>query len=297
MISIHHGDCLTLVPAGPTASVDACITDPPYAGIDRSYGRFTEAEWWELMMPVCQQVRRVLKPTGSAKFVLQPNWNKTGQMSAWVWRFLLWAIDNWNVVQVAYWWNTCTMPGGPTDVGLMRNTVKYLIWCGPPDCYRNQDAVLWEPLTDRIDLERQAARVTRRKSYPSGHGKNIQVMAAAALRRGGVTPMNLFPIAHASHNEPFKSRIFAHAARTPYVLADWWVRYITPPGGMVLDPFVGTGTTMLAAYLNGRDGIGFDQDAMYVDIALDRIDQAMHVREAEAAAGRTQQEASSEGHG
>lgn len=49
------------------------------------------------------------------------------------------------------------------------------------------------------------------------------------------------------------------------------VRLVTPPGGLVLDPFVGSGTTMLAASQEGLRGIGVDQSAEYLAIAEGRL--------------------------
>jgi DNA modification methylase len=55
---------------------------------------------------------------------------------------------------------------------------------------------------------------------------------------------------------------------------DWWVRYISPPGGTVLDPFIGSGTVGIAAMENGRDCIGIERDPGYHDIAARRIAEA-----------------------
>ena len=49
------------------------------------------------------------------------------------------------------------------------------------------------------------------------------------------------------------------------------VKMITPPGGVVLDPFVGSGSTGIAAVLEGHDFIGIDTDATYLEIARARI--------------------------
>lgn len=51
----------------------------------------------------------------------------------------------------------------------------------------------------------------------------------------------------------------------------WLVRLVTPPGGVVLDPFTGSGTTLMAAVLEGFSGIGIEQDAEYIEIARRRI--------------------------
>ena len=88
MYTIHCGNCLDILPTIPAQSVDAVITDPPYPEISRDYGRMTEAQWWDMMMGVCAEVRRVLKPTGSAVFILQPNSRKVGSMRGWLWEFM-----------------------------------------------------------------------------------------------------------------------------------------------------------------------------------------------------------------
>jgi DNA modification methylase len=64
-------------------SIDAIITDPIYPEIDREYGRLTERQWHALMREVVAECRRVLKPKGSAVFILQPNAEKIGQMRLW----------------------------------------------------------------------------------------------------------------------------------------------------------------------------------------------------------------------
>jgi DNA modification methylase len=57
----------------------------------------------------------------------------------------------------------------------------------------------------------------------------------------------------------------------PIELMRWLVRLITPPGGVVLDPFTGSGTTGCAATLEGFDFVGFEREAEYVAIAEARI--------------------------
>ena len=113
-----------------------------------------EEQWLEMMQGVVTQCRRIIKPKGSAVFILQPNYRKIGEMRLWLWEFLVWAAKEWNLVQDVFWWTTDMLPASGTNrkQGLLRQSVKMCIWLGPTDCYRNQDAVLWEP------SDRHAAR-------------------------------------------------------------------------------------------------------------------------------------------
>lgn len=62
-----------------------------------------------------------------------------------------------------------------------------------------------------------------------------------------------------------------HPTVKPLALMRYLVRLVTPPNGTVLDPFLGSGTTAIAAVLEGRDWIGIEREAEYCDIARARI--------------------------
>jgi DNA modification methylase len=273
-VQLIRGDCLEVLPTLPAASVDAVITDPPYPEIDRPYGCLTEAQWFTLMDAVVPECRRVLKPTGSAVFVLQPNSRKVGSMRTWLWRFMADWGERWNMVQDAWWWNPSALPtAGATDKGMMRQSVKACVWLGPADCYRCQDAVLWSE-SDRNKADRAAGRFNR-QDYHAGwrpnskpRQLNLATLADAAVRRGGVTPFNLIPIGSGGNLGKGNN---GHAARTPISLADYWVRYISPPGGVVLDPFAGSGTVPMAALARGRSAIAIEKYAPYWPILESRV--------------------------
>jgi site-specific DNA-methyltransferase (adenine-specific) len=65
-----------------------------------------------------------------------------------------------------------------------------------------------------------------------------------------------------------------HPTVKPVALMRWLVRLATPKGGVVLDPFMGSGSTGIAAKLEGFDFLGIDLDPDYVRIAQARIDHA-----------------------
>jgi DNA modification methylase len=271
LIDLRLGDCLGILPTIPDASVDAVITDPPYPEITREYGRWTEAEWHELMRGVVAEVRRILKPRGSAVFVLQPNSRKMGSLRAWPYEFQSWAIREWNIVQDVYWWNTTALPkcGQVRTRALPRPSVKLCVWLGSSHCFRDIDRVL-KPLSASMqECDPDKQRNTSSPSCWRGHVRpRVQrrsEMVRRAQERGGSTPFNLLPIANAHSHDSGGAR--GHGSATPLDLCDWWTRYIVPPGGVICDPFMGSGTTGEAALKHGHDYIGIEKHEPYFRMA------------------------------
>lgn len=262
-----QGDCRKELTKLDNDSVDLILTDPPYPEIDREYGRMTEVEWHELMRVVVTEGRRVLKPTGSMVIILQPNFEKVGTMRLWLWEFVAWAGREWNLIQNAYWWSYDAMPlaGSSRTKGLMRHSVKTCVWLGSPNCFRNQENVLWLP-SDNVFAEGKSEKALR--ETPSGRTYRDGRIAETVDDRGGTTPFNLLPVpvggTAATSN--------GHPASTPYDVAAWWVKYLLPPEGVLLDCFAGSGT-MLAAGLDfgASQVIGIEKEKKYLRIAEKRI--------------------------
>ena len=66
----------------------------------------------------------------------------------------------------------------------------------------------------------------------------------------------------------------SHPTVKPVALMRWLVRLVTPPGGVILDPFTGSGTTGIAAVQEGFDFIGIERKAEYVAITSSRLEAA-----------------------
>lgn len=265
--TIYHGDCLTVLPSLPDASVDFVFTDPPYPEISRPYGRWTEAEWRTIMDAVVNEYRRLLKPTGSAMFVLQPNSEKVGRMRSWLWEFMAYWSREWNQVQDLWWWNVRCLPlGGTTEeAGMSRPSLKAIVWLGDPECYRNRAAVAWE-LSYRTATNKLADRAIR--VAPSGRSTDTATMYDKCRARGDVSPFNVWPISGVCNDS------VGHPAQTPVELVDRMVAYACPPGGIVLDPFFGAGTTGVACKETGRRCIGIEKEADYCASSVKRIEAA-----------------------
>lgn len=76
-------------------------------------------------------------------------------------------------------------------------------------------------------------------------------------------------------NRGLKRRKNPHPTVKPIALMRYLCKLITPPGGLILDPFAGSGSTGKAAVLEGFDFIGIEREAEYVEIARARIEHAL----------------------
>jgi DNA modification methylase len=78
------------------------------------------------------------------------------------------------------------------------------------------------------------------------------------------------------HHHPPRLVANIHPTVKPIALMRWLVTLVTPQGGMVLDPFCGSGSTGAAAVLEGRTFLGIERDERYIDIACARITHWAH---------------------
>src|SRR3954452_10415557 len=112
-----------------------------------------------------------------------------------------------------------------------KTAVKWLVWLGPADCFRDQDAVLRtpsEPVTTR-------QRPDDPRGSPSGRTRRMGRMHRTALERGGSVPPNCLVIPKGGGSPGSED----HPAVTPMALCEWLCRYLLPEKGVLLDPFCG----------------------------------------------------------
>jgi len=112
-----------------------------------------------------------------------------------------------------------------------------------------------QPTTERKPIDDGGNYGTSRQSGLGGHGDS-----GSAAR--------FFYCAKASKSERGEGN--NHPTVKPLALMRYLCRLITPPGGVILDPFVGSGSTLLAARSEGFKSIGIDIDPQYCDIAVNR---------------------------
>jgi DNA modification methylase len=147
----------------------------------------------------------------------------------------------------------------------LKVAVKWCVWLGPASCFRNQKAVLKTP-SDHITSR---TRPNDLGSRPNGRPRRCGQFQQAAIERGGAVPPNCLMITKGGGSPGSED----HPAVTPLAVCDWWVRYLSPPGGVTLDPFAGSGSSLIAALNHGASKvIGIEREKKYIKIARRRIE-------------------------
>ena len=252
---LHCGDCLEVLPGLPAESVDVVVTSPPY-NLGISYSQYddrrSEAEYLDWMVRVATQVQRVLRADGS--FFL----NVAGSSAEpWLPFELIVRLRTVFALQNHIAWvKSIALPDD--SVGHFKPVP------GERFLHRNHEHIFHLTQQGNVRLDRLAVGVPfKDKSNIARRGH------AQDMRCRGDTWFIPYPTIHT------KAQKFRHPGTFPVDLPRWCIRLHGKPDAVVLDPFTGTGTTLLAAETEGARGIGIELDADYVDTAASRLTEAL----------------------
>ena len=240
-----------MLPDLPAESVDVVVTSPPYnlALPYRSYDdRLEETAYLDWLLRVAEALRRVLKPAGS--FFL----NISGSASRpWLPFELIVRLRPLFALQNHITWIK-SIAIGDDAVGHHKpiGGARFL--------HHNHEHVFHLTRHGDVRLDRLAVGVPfKDKSNIArrGHARDLRC-------RG-----NTWFIPYRTVRS--KAQKHHHPGTFPVDLPRWCIRLHGVPAPVVLDPFAGTGTTLVAAVLEGGRGIGIDLDPAYVAIARARL--------------------------
>lgn len=261
---IFEGDCLdALRNEVAPQSVDLIFTSPPYADQRKSaYGGVHPDDYVEWFQPRAEAMRNCLKPTGS--FVLNIKEKAmNGERHPYVLELIL-ALkkQGWLWVE-EYVWHKKNVAHGKWTNRFRDSWERLLHFTTSKKFKMNQDAVMvptgdWRKtrLTNMSDND----RVRMPSATGSGFGRRL----ANWKDRDWAYPTNVL---HMAIEHGHKS----HPAVFPASLPDWFIRLFTDPLDVVLDPFAGSGATLLAARRLGRHGVGVEINPGYCDVIRERI--------------------------
>lgn len=242
----------------PADSVDLIITSPPYADArKKTYGGIGCDDYVEWFLPRAEQMARTLKPTGS--FILNIKEKAIGgERHTYVLDLILALKRDVGFRWVEeYIWSKTTSAPGKWKYRFRDAWERLLHFSNSPDFKMYQDAVKI-PVGDwtKTRLKNMSANDYRRmeSSAQSGIGRNI----SAWLDRKTVYPSNVLRGAPVCHNS-------GHSAAFPEWLPEFFIKLFTAESDLVLDPFVGSGSTLKVASRLGRASIGIDIRKEYID--------------------------------
>lgn len=311
-LELHHGDALEVLRSLPDESVNSCITSPPYFGL-RDYGEAGQygleaspVEYVETMRVLFSEVRRVLANDGTLWLNLgdsyysgkgsptQPDeknearrpparvldmpgqeWGRQKSLLGIPWR-IAFALqdDGWTLRNAIIWNKPNAMPESITDrlscryehVFLFSKSRQYWFDLDPirePLAYPDTVGHAFDGNSPEVGRRRGNRYGVTRTGENREQGDDHDAADPRGRNPGDVWTISTKPFAE------------AHFAVMPPELAERCVLAGCRPGGTVLDPFSGSGTTGMVAQKHGRRYIGIDLNREYLELSLrTRLQQA-----------------------
>lgn len=260
---IIHGDCLEVLNDFPENSIDLIFTSPPYADQrKRTYGGIKPDEYVDWFIPRADQFLRVLKPTGT--FILNIKERVIdGERHTYVLQLIIRMREHgWLWTEEFIWHKKNSYPGKWPN--RFRDNWERLIQFNKTKSFSMYQEAVMVPVGDwakeRLANLSEKDKTRDESRVGSGFGKNVSNW----LQREMVYPTNVIHMATECYNRN-------HSAVFPVDLPKWFIKLFTQPGDVVLDPFIGSGTTAVAAIELGRYYVGIDINSDYVELSKNRL--------------------------
>jgi DNA modification methylase len=262
---IFQGDCHEILSGFPAGYFDLIVTSPPYADRRKNtYGGIAPGEYVDWFLPRSEQLFRVLKSTGS--FVLNIKEKaEDGERHTYVLELILALRKQGWLWTEEYIWHKKNCYPGKWPNRFRDAWERCLHFTKQRQFKMNQEAVM-VPMGDWAATRLKSLGTNDTIRYDSqvgsGFGKNI----ANWLGRDMAYPTNVLHFATECGNKN-------HSAAFPTALPEWFIKLLTDEGDMVLDPFAGSGTTLVAAKELGRNSVGIDLLPEYCAMARKAVAQ------------------------
>jgi len=293
---IYNMDCMEGLKQLDDNSINCCVTSPPYWGL-RDYGvegqlglESTPEEYVAKMVEVFREVKRVLRDDGTLWLNLGDCYNGSGGAGGdynkgglkegqpkypgrkiaglkpkdlvgipWMVAFALRA-DGWYLRQDIIWHKPNPMPESVTD--RCTKAHEYIFLLSKSRHYYYDHEAIREPYQSKKEKPRNKAAEGYNNSYVGGRWSEGERDYYSAGKRN---KRSVWTVA----TKPFKE---AHFAVFPPALIEPCILAGCPENGIVLDPFMGSGTTGMVAAIHQRNFIGFELNPEYCKMAEKRIE-------------------------
>lgn len=267
---IYNKDCLKVLQKIPNNSIDLIMTSPPYADNRKtSYGGIPISRYVQWFLPISKELKRILKPKGS--FVLNIKERiRDGERGTYVIELILeMRKQGWLWTEEYIWHKKNSFPGKWPN--RFRDAWERCLHFTKQKKFNMYQKSVMAPMGDwaknRLKNLSKTDKIRDESKVLSGFGKNVSNW----LNRDKVYPTNVLHFATVCNN-------VQHSAAFPLELPEWFIKLFTKEGDVILDPFMGVGTTALAAIKNKRHYIGTETDKSYQKIAVEQLKKAIKAK-------------------
>lgn len=260
---IYLGDSKEQLKLLPANSVDLIVTSPPYADQRSStYGGIHPDKYVDWFLPISKQLLRVLKPTGT--FVLNIKEKVVeGERSTYVMELIIaMRKQGWLWTEEFIWHKKNSYPGKWPN--RFRDAWERLLQFNKDRRFNMYQEEVMVPMGDwaktRLKNLSDTDKIRDNSRVGSGFGKNISNW----LDRDKAFPTNVLHLATECNNKN-------HSAAFPEELPEWFIKLFTKENDIVLDPFMGSGTTLIVANRMKRNSIGIDIVPEYYEMVQKQL--------------------------
>lgn len=263
-IEIYLGDCKEILSTLPESSVDLIVTSPPYADQRKStYGGIPIDKYVEWFLPISKELFRVLNPKGT--FILNIKEKvSNGERSTYVLELILeMKKQGWLWTEEFIWHKKNSYPGKWPN--RFRDAWERLLQFNKEKDFKMYQENVMVPVGDwaktRLKNLSQKDKIRDNSTVGSGFGKNISNWVGREM----AYPDNVLYMATECGNKQ-------HSAAFPKELPAWFIKLFTKEDDVVLDPFMGSGTTNFAALELQRKSIGIEIKPDYYNMVKNKIE-------------------------
>ena len=275
---IIHGDSRDALATYDDDSVNLIMTSPPFGLVrKRDYGNVEANEYVDWFKPFAAEFHRVLKDNGSLVIDIGGAWNKgypTRNLYHFKLLIMLCEEFGFHLAQDFYWWNPSKLPTPAEWVTVRRLRVKDAIntvwWLSKTPWPKASNRRVLQPYSP--SMQELLTKGYRAKKRPSGHdiSENFRIDNGAAI------PPNLIAIPNTESNSFYlryceEKGFKPHPARFPAELPEYFIRMLTDPGDLVVDPFGGSCVTGEVCERTKRRWTCIELSQDYCEAALGRF--------------------------
>jgi site-specific DNA-methyltransferase (cytosine-N4-specific) len=269
-------DSLDFMRQLPAQCVDLVMTSPPFAlKRKKEYGNRDAHEYVAWFEPFAIEVFRLLKPSGSFVVDIGGTWNPgLPTRSLYQYELLIRLAERFRFAQEFFWHNPAKLPSPAEWVTVRRirvtDAVNTVWWLSKTDSPKADNRQVLRPYSD--SMKSLIAKGYKAKLRPSGH----DISTKFQRDHGGSIPHNLLQISNTESNSLYlrvckEHGVKPHPARFPQGLPDFFIRFLTEPGDLVLDPFAGSNVTGKAAEDLQRYWLGIELNPQYLEASQYRF--------------------------